>query len=92
MPNPYFNLENKNEEVNITPKERYFIPQQSLNPNAKKKNPYQVEKKLNDIPQKKESKMDSYNISTQESFVISSNSNNKASNIFKNNINYSIDS
>ena len=92
MPNPYFDLEKKNEEVNITPKERYFIPQQSLNPNAKKKNPYQVEKKLNDIPQKNESKMDSYNISTQESFVISSNSNNKASNIFKNNINYSIDS
>lgn len=92
VPNPYKSEKEQNVE-NDTPGEvHYYIPQQSINPNVNKNNPYQVDKKKNEISLKKESRIDSYNISTQESFVISSNSNNKTSNILRNNINYSIDS
>ena len=91
MPNPYLSEKEQNVEIDTPGGKHYYIPQQSINPNVNKNNPYQLEKKKNEISLKKESRMDSYNISTQESFVISSNSNNKASNIFKNNINYSID-
>ena len=83
MPNPYSIEKEQNVENDTPTGVHYYIPQQSINPNVNKNNPYQVDKKKNEISLKKESRMDSYNISTQESFVISSNSNNKTSNILR---------
>ena len=66
------------------------IPQESVCP-VIKDNPYITQKNINEKIIKKESKIDSYNISTEESYKSSNNLDTKKSKFYKYNNNYSID-
>ena len=91
--NPYNNQQNEEDEKDKTePKKKLFlIPQHSTCVNIISTNPYFKEKDKKENNQKISSKIDSYNISTEESAKLSNNINTKVSSGFRFNANYSID-
>lgn len=91
--NPYNNQQKEEDEKEtIEPKKKLFlIPQHSTCVNIISTNPYVKEKDKKENNQKNSSKIDSYNISTEESAQLSNNINTKVSSGFRFNANYSID-
>ena len=91
-PNNPYNISDKKEEKDSPDlnKKLLLIPQHSTCLNIMA-NPYASEKDKNTKTQNNESKIDSYNISTEESAQVSNNINTKASNMFRFNANYSVD-